>query len=106
MASSSFTRCPIEATPSLFQGLVGQARKNRLVYVIFAECRLIFPEAQAPQPDHDVHNGAYNQWAAHIMVCLDERVQEAKVSDKSEVELSPPLPLSPSCRFCKLYCNG
>ena len=39
-----------------------QARKNRLVYLILAECRLILPEAQAPQPDHNVHEGAHNQW--------------------------------------------
>ena len=39
-----------------------QARKNRLVYLILAECRLILPEAQAPQPDHNVHDGAHNQW--------------------------------------------
>src|SRR5262249_7713204 len=42
------------------QVLVRQARKNRLVYVILAEDRLILPEAQAPQPDHDVHDGAHN----------------------------------------------
>src|SRR5262245_51877943 len=42
------------------QVLVRQARKNRLVYVILAEDRLILPEAQAPQPDHDVHDGALN----------------------------------------------
>jgi hypothetical protein len=36
----------------LLQGLVRQARKDRLVYVIFAECRLLVPKAQAPQPDH------------------------------------------------------
>jgi hypothetical protein len=30
-------------------------------YLIFAEYRLIFPEAQAPQPDHNVHHGAYNR---------------------------------------------
>jgi hypothetical protein len=35
-----------------------QARENRLVYVILAECRLILPEAQVPQPDHNVHRGA------------------------------------------------
>ena len=34
------------------------ARENRLVYVILAEDRLILPEAQAPQPDQDVHDGA------------------------------------------------
>jgi hypothetical protein len=39
-----------------------QARKNRLVYVILAECRLVFPEAQAPQPDHNVHRDAYKRW--------------------------------------------
>ena len=41
-----------------FQVLGRQARKDRLVYLILAECRLIRPEAQAPQPDHDVHDGA------------------------------------------------
>ena len=30
-----------------------QAQKNRLVYLVLAECRLILAEAQAPQPDHD-----------------------------------------------------
>jgi hypothetical protein len=28
--------------------------KDRLVYLVFAECRLILPEAQAPQPEHDI----------------------------------------------------
>src|SRR5262245_40221746 len=42
----------------LLQVLFRQARKNRLVDVILAECRLILPEAQAPQPDHNVHDGA------------------------------------------------
>ena len=46
----------------LLQVLVRQARENRLVYLIFAECSLILPEAQAPQPDHNVHDGARNQW--------------------------------------------
>src|ERR1700747_2972828 len=41
--------------PKLLQGLVRQARKDRLVYLILAECPLILPEAQAPQPDRDVH---------------------------------------------------
>ena len=26
------------------------------------KCRLVLPEAQAPQPDHNVHEGAHNQW--------------------------------------------
>ena len=49
----------------LLQVLVRQARENRLVYVILAEDRLVLPEAQAPQPDHDVHDGAHNRgWRA------------------------------------------
>jgi hypothetical protein len=39
----------------LLQGLVRQVRKERFVNLILAEDRLILPEAQAPQPDHDVH---------------------------------------------------
>ena len=53
---------PDRGDAKLLQGLVRQARKNRLVDVIFAECRLILSEAQAPQPDHNVHWGAHNQW--------------------------------------------
>ena len=52
---------PNRGDAKLLQGLVRQARKNRLVYVILAECRLVLPEAQAPQPDHDVHDGAHNR---------------------------------------------
>ena len=62
MASSSFTAVPNRRDAKLLQGLVRQARKNRLVYLILAECRLILPEAQAPQPDHNVHDGAHNRW--------------------------------------------
>ena len=47
---------PNRGDAKLLQGLVRQARENRLVYVILAECRLILPEAQAPQPDHNVHD--------------------------------------------------
>src|SRR4029077_19439316 len=42
----------------LLQVLFRLAWKNRLVYLILAEDRLILPEAQAPQPDHNVHDGA------------------------------------------------
>ena len=45
----------------LLQVLVRQARKNRFVYLVLAECSLILPEAEAPQPDHNVHDGAHNQ---------------------------------------------
>ena len=65
MASSSFTTVPNRGDAKLLQGLVRQARKNRLVYVILAECRLVLSEAQAPQPDHNVHDGAHNRgWQA------------------------------------------
>ena len=46
------------ATPSSFRSSCRQAREDRLVYLILAECCLILPEAQAPQPDHNVHDGA------------------------------------------------
>ena len=45
----------------LLQVLFRQARKNRLVYLIVAECRLVLTEAQAPQPDRNVHDGAHNR---------------------------------------------
>jgi hypothetical protein len=51
----------------LLQGLVRQARKNRLVYLILAECRLILPEAQAPQPTSEVHNGAPTRHCGHFV---------------------------------------
>src|SRR5215813_13693309 len=53
----------------LLQVLVRQARENRLVNVILAEDRLIFPEAQAPQPDHNVHDCAHNRKALIRLNC-------------------------------------
>ena len=56
LASLRRQRCiqQLDAVPKrrdakLFQVLVRQARENRLVYVILAECSLILPEAQAPR---------------------------------------------------------
>src|SRR5215471_16745005 len=60
----------------LLQVLVRQARQDRLVYLILAECRLILSEAQAPQPDHDVHGGALNGLPAMI-VRPSRRVQRS-----------------------------
>jgi hypothetical protein len=45
--------------PSLLQVLSRQIGQDRLIYLVLAECRLILPEAQAPEPDHNVHEGAY-----------------------------------------------
>jgi hypothetical protein len=50
----------------LLQLLVRQARENRLVYLVLAEYRLILSEAQAPQPDHDVHDDAPYSGLARI----------------------------------------
>ena len=48
------------ADAKFLQVLRRQVRENRLVYLVLAEYRLILPEAQAPQPDHDVHDGVSN----------------------------------------------
>ena len=58
MASRSFRRCPTCRDAKLLQVLLREARQNRLVYLVLAECRLVLPEAQAPQPDHNVHSDA------------------------------------------------
>ena len=52
---------PERGDAKLLQGLVRQARQDRLVYLILAECRLVLSEAQAPQPDPNVHEGAHNR---------------------------------------------
>ena len=67
MASSSLRRCPSDATPSSLRSSSRQVRQDRLVYVILAEHRLILPEAQAPQPDRNVHE-APNSGLLHIIV--------------------------------------
>ena len=74
MASSSLHGAQ-RGDAKLLQGLVRQARKNRLVYVILAESRLVLPEAQAPQPDHNVHEGAHNRGVACIIFWGSEGVQ-------------------------------
>ena len=42
------------------QVLLGQVREDPFVDLVVAESRLVFCEAKAPQPDHDVHDGAPN----------------------------------------------
>jgi hypothetical protein len=42
------------------QVLLGQVWEDPLVNLVVAECRLVFFEAQAPQPDHDVHASVRN----------------------------------------------
>ena len=42
----------------ILQVVCRQGRQDRLVYLIFAECRLVSFEAKAPQPTPDVHRRA------------------------------------------------
>jgi hypothetical protein len=42
------------------QVLLGEVREDRLVDFVIAECRLVFFETQAPQPDRNVHDGAHS----------------------------------------------
>jgi hypothetical protein len=48
---------PQRSDAKLLEVLRRQAWQDRLVYRVFAGCRLIPPEAQAPQPDHNIHDG-------------------------------------------------
>src|SRR5260221_11252729 len=48
----------------LFQVLRRQARQDRIVDRVLAECRLILFEAEAPQPTPDVHSGVLNSAGA------------------------------------------
>ena len=65
MASSNFTRCSSDATPSSFRFSCVKTRENRLVYVILAKCRLILFEAKASQPTSEIHGGILNPLGAH-----------------------------------------
>ena len=54
-----------------------QVRQDLLVDRVLAECRLLLPEAKAPQPTSDVHGGAPVRLALHDPLretaCLGER---------------------------------
>ena len=69
MASSSFTRCPSAVTPSCFRCSSVRLGRTVLVYLILAECCLVLPEAQAPQPDHNVHDGAHTIGGIRVHTC-------------------------------------
>ena len=49
----------------ILQILGRQARQDRVVDLILAECRLILFEAKAPQPTSDVHGGVPVRLALH-----------------------------------------
>ena len=50
---------------NLLQVLSRQVREDRLVNVVVAEDRLVLREAQAPQLNHNVHDGAHNRGSVH-----------------------------------------
>ena len=41
--------------------IAGQRGQNLGIDVILTECRLVLPEAQTPQPDQNVHDGAHSE---------------------------------------------
>src|SRR6185436_12459974 len=58
--SDSFQQHPAvtdRTNADFLQVLLRQAREDPLVYLVLAECRLVSFEAQAPQPNRDIHDG-------------------------------------------------
>ena len=51
-----------------------QARKNRLVYIILAECRFVSFEAKAPQPISEVHDRRAPKRLTRIIVLVGDVV--------------------------------
>ena len=49
---------PDNTDAQILQVVCRQGRQDRLVNLIFAECRLVPFEAKAPQPTPDVHHRA------------------------------------------------
>ena len=49
---------PESRDAKLLQVLLRQAREDPFVNLVLAERSLILSKAKAPQPDHDVHDGA------------------------------------------------
>ena len=58
---------------NFLQVLRREAREDPLVDLVVAEGHLVFFEAQAPQPDHDIHDGAPNQ-GCRTSSCGTQRV--------------------------------
>jgi hypothetical protein len=56
------------------QVLLCEAREDPLVYLVVAERSLVSFEAQAPQPNHDIHGGAPTL-PAHMIVEVKHPVQ-------------------------------
>src|SRR5215471_13541994 len=63
------TKWKTQLTEMIFR----EVGKDVLVYLVLAEYRLILFEAQAPQPDHNIHDGAQTQ-GCHTSSCGTQRV--------------------------------
>src|SRR6516162_4231613 len=48
---------PNKTDAQILQVVCRQGRQDRLVDLIFAECRLVLFEAETPQPTPEIHNG-------------------------------------------------
>ena len=93
---------PQRGDAKLLQVLVRQARDNRFVYLIFAEDRLILPEAKAAQPDNNVHDNApQSGMAAHHRAARGECPGNLR-----GVHLRPSLKTRYAHRSCLTCFNG
>ena len=80
------------ANAKLFEVLGGEAREDPLVDLVVAECRLVFFEAKAPQPDQNVHEGTQIQ-GCRTSSCSPERVSSSTsqlvCADGDKIRLTP-----------------
>ena len=74
IASRSLRRCP-RRDAKLLQVFSRQVRQNRVVDVVLAENSLVLSEAQAPQPDRDVHDEAPSSVLEHIRLAARDPQQ-------------------------------
>ena len=78
----------------LLQSLMRQARKNRLINFVFAECLLVLFETKAPQPHCQVHDSAlvarsYHQPRATSCLSSCSGLQERSVGQEQLPALGP-----------------
>ena len=59
---------PQRRDAKLLQVFSRQVRQDRVVDVVLAENSLVLSEAQAPQPDRDVHDEAPSSGLEHIII--------------------------------------
>ena len=82
------------ADADFLQVLRREAWQDLFGNLVFAECGLVLPKTEAPQPNHHVHDGAYNQGVAHIIVQPQETVQGAPKLNTPNRSPRPENPLS------------